>query len=188
MPANDPFFQGALTQFDEPWGVYGNPNAIGVGDVIPTGIQWLLEFDNECDPEPWTLSADNTRLRYDVVDSENCGGTCDVIQSGTAIANITVGSKDAFMNLSFEGSGEIQDSDFELIAFFLDGVELARAHALGGSNGCGSAPVVKEILVPGPYLLESGRNYEFRVSFTTNDNLYHVNAFYQIEIGFSNVS
>lgn len=187
MSTPDPFYQRSLTRFSEAWGVFGEGPKLPVNDAIPNGINWALTVNNPCNPAPWLITENSTRIRYNVVDSLNCGGTCNAIQSGTATALITVGSKDTDMVLSFEGMGEIEDANFELIRFVLNGVELAKAHALGGDQGCGSAPVVKQIIVPGPYRLTALTNYTFRIDFTTNDELFHTGAFYEIKLDFLNV-
>jgi hypothetical protein len=91
------------------------------------------------------------------------------------------------MTLAFSGIGELQDSNYELISIRLDNVLLADAHAAGGSLGCDCGPVVKTIHIPGPYLLLKNTSHEFLVNFTTNDPLYHVGCYYQINLTFTEV-
>ena len=120
-----------------------------------------------------------------MVDSQNCGGTCTTIQSGTAVANITVGDKDAFLNLDFEGIGELEKPNYELISFNLDGKLIAKAHAAGGNKGCAFGPVIKKYLTPGPYKLLKFSKHKLEVKFTTNDNLFHKNCYYQVNLSFN---
>lgn len=160
-----------------------------------TGLTWSL-IDNvtgvpTCQPAGWTVSNSNLTIRYDIADSENCGGTCTIVQTGTATANITVEGNNTLLNLDFEGLGEKEAADFELINFKLDGgtysnVLLADAHAPGGGLGCvQGGPVVKTIFVPGPYLLEANTNYTFTIDFTTADNQYHIDCFYEVNLSFT---
>jgi hypothetical protein len=155
---------------------------------VPFDLVWSTTVDNPCDPNPWVISGNNTSIRYNVVDSSDCGGTCNEIQSGTATANITVGSKDVDMYLTFSGIGELEDPDFELISFSLNGNELATGNAAGGDLGCEMGPIVQNIIVPGPYRLNKNENYTFFIDFTTNDQFYHVGCYYQINLSFVEIN
>jgi len=44
--------------------------------------------------------------------------------------------------------------------------------------------VKKKYHVPGPYKLTKGSKYVFEVDFTTNDGLFHVDCYYQVNISF----
>lgn len=96
------------------------------------GLEWDLTLKNPCSDSSWQISQNNTQLRFNIEDSRNCGGNCEEIQSGTAVANITVGNKDVLMDVYFFGVGELQMSDYERIEFILDGQTIAKAHAAGG--------------------------------------------------------
>ena len=147
------------------------------------GLEWELQEDNPCSNNTnWKVSKNNTVLRYDIIDSENCGGTCSVKQSAYAVANIQVGDEDTYMYLDFEGIGELQQPEFELIEFKLDGTLLANAHAAGGEMGCEFGKVEKNYLAPPPYLLGKNKKYKFEVNFTTNDGAYHVDCFYEVRL------
>lgn len=163
--------------------------------VIPvTGLTWTL-VDNitgvpTCQPAGWDVSNSNLTVRYNIANSANCGGTCAQKQTGTATATITVGPADTYLNLNFEGIGEAEASQFEKIEFRLNGpgysnVKLADAHAPGGGLGCTMGPVVKTYSVPSPYLLTAGSVYTFTINFDTADALFHVDAYYEIYLSFS---
>lgn len=172
-------------------------NAIGTGYgqtetfqtiALPvTGLTWATTVNNPCNATPWTISQNNTRIRYDIEDSVNCGGTCNAIQSGTATAIITVGAVDVDMGLDFEGVGEGQAAAFELISFELDGTEVARANAAGGGLGCTMLPVVKTFVTSPPYRLNANTQYTFFIDFTTADALFHVGAYYEVDLSFTPV-
>jgi hypothetical protein len=149
------------------------------------GLEWDLTLDNPCSDSSWQISQNNTQLRFNIENSKNCGGTCEEIQSGTAVANITVGNKDVLMNVDFFGVGELQNSDFEKIEFILDSQTIAKAHAAGGGRGCQFGPVVKSYLLPAPYKLLKGTQHKLVVNFTTADDRFHKDCFYQINLKFS---
>ena len=153
--------------------------------ILPvTGLDWETTVDNLCNATPWVISNQNLRIRYNITNSMNCGGTCNEIQSGTATATITVGALDVNMGLSFTGIGELQDFNYEKITFKLDTVLIADAHAAGGLLGCAMGPVVQSFITPPPYLLLAGSIHTLLIDFTTNDAAYHVGAFYEVNLSF----
>lgn len=156
--------------------------------TIPvTGLNWTTTVNNPCDATPWEITNSNLTVRYDITDSTNCGGTCNSTQSGTATATITVGGVDVNMGLDFDGLGELQAPQFELIKFKLDGTQVADAHAAGGNLGCQMGPVVKTYNVPSPYLLLANSVHTLLIEFTTADSLFHVGAFYEVNLSFTEV-
>jgi hypothetical protein len=165
---------------------YGQTETFQTIALPVTGLTWTTTVNNPCNPTPWTISNNNTRIRYDVEDSTNCGGSCSDIQSGTATATITVGAADVDMDLDFEGVGELQAANYEKISFELDGTEVANANAAGGNLGCQMGPVVKNYVVAPPYRLNANTSYTFFIDFTTNDELFHVGSYYEIDISFTN--
>lgn len=76
--------------------------------------------------DPWAISSAGRIVRYNVEDSGggppgswgNCGGTNDQIQTGTALATITV-TESTSMGFDFTGIAELQDTGFENISFYL---------------------------------------------------------------------
>jgi hypothetical protein len=156
--------------------------------AIPvTGLSWVTTVNNPCNPAPWKILNNNLTIRYDIENSDNCGGSCADTQAGTATATITVGASDVDMDLDFEGIGEFQAANFEKISFQLDGVEVARANAAGGGQGCVMGDVVKTFITPPPYRLNANTQYTLFIDFTTNDAMYHVDAWYAVDLSFTNV-
>lgn len=156
--------------------------------VIPvTGLNWATTVNNPCNANPWAITNANLTIRYNISDSTNCGGTCNVTQSGTATATITVGGTDVNMGLNFDGLGELQAPQFELIKFKLDGVQVADAHAAGGNLGCQMGPVVKTFTQAPPYLLAANSVHTLLIEFTTADSLFHVGAFYEVDLSFTEI-
>jgi hypothetical protein len=89
------------------------------------------------------------------------------------------------MGLDFSGIGELQASNFELITFKLDGVEVADAHAAGGGLQCQMGPVVKTFTQAPPYFLAANSVHTLLIEFTTNDNLFHVGSYYEVDLSFA---
>jgi hypothetical protein len=159
-----------------------------------TGLTWTTSSNAtgvpSCQPSGWTISNQNLRIRYSISNSVDCGGTCNLTQTGIATATITVGGLNTYLGLDFTGVGEREQSDFEKIKFTLNGgsysnVELANAHAPGGNKECKMGPVVKQYLVPPPYLLIANTIYTLTINFTTNDPLYHKDAYYEVNLQFT---
>ena len=154
-----------------------------------TGLTWTTSNSVSgvpgCSNASWNISPNNRSLRYDIADSFNCGGSCDAIQVGVATANITVGASPTNLSISFSGIGEREQNTFENIEFRLNGVVVARAFSPGGGLGCQMGPVVPVIDVPGPYFLPALSSHVLQVTVNTNDALFHVGSYYQIDLAFS---
>lgn len=168
------------------------PFSFWKGDFVPFEINWTTTSNNSsdagCVDGGWVITEENTRIRFNISDSLNCGGSCPITQTGTATATIDVGNSNVEMFLQFDGMGEAQDSGFENIEFYLDNVLLAKGTSTGGGLGCNngvSVPITKTIVVAEPYLLNANTQYEFKIDFTTGDNLFHVNAYYEIKLSFA---
>ena len=122
-------------------------------------------------------------LQFKVEDSANCGGNNSNTQYGTATANIQVaGSNPITLELEFSGIGEAQSTGYDKIEFILDDEIIGSGEAPGGGLGCTSDSVIvnpasPQSLDPGPHTLI--------INFTTNDALYHVDAFYEIALKLS---
>ena len=82
------------------------------------------------------------------------------------------------MELDFSGIGEAQSAGYDRIIFKLNGNVIGDGQAPGGGLGCTSDSVIvnpasPQSLNPGPHT--------FIINFTTNDALYHVDAYYEIK-------
>ena len=154
-----------------------------------TGLVWATTNNvsgaTQCADAGWVISNGNLSIRYNISDSANCGGTCNLTQTGTATATITVGGLDTNLSLTFTGVGELQSPSYDVIEFRLDGIKLADGHAAGGNLGCAVGPIVQTTYVPGPHLLLANTVHTLLINFSTNDSLYHVNSFYNIDLSFT---
>lgn len=156
----------------------------------PFSITWVTGYAGTLAGDPWVISNNNRTIRFNIEDSGNCGGANPNTQSGLATAIINTGGYDVTMNIDFQGVGEAESGAFELIAFKFGQSEnslttIASAHAPGGGMGCAMGPVIKDPETIPPILLLAGNVYYFQIDFTTNDPLYHVGAYYQIDLSFS---
>ena len=120
-------------------------------------------------------------LQFKVENSENCvdGGNPNE-QQGTATANIQItGDSPVNLEIDFSGVGEAQSAGYDLIKFILNGEVIGDGQAPGGGLGCTSDSVLvnpadQQTLEPGSHTLV--------IDFTTNDGLYHIDAYYEIAL------
>lgn len=119
-------------------------------------------------------------LQFKVEDSANCGGSNPDEQRGRATADIQInGETPVVLDIDFSGIGEAQSAGYDLIEFKLNGSIIGSGQAPGGGLGCTSdsvtvIPANQETLNPGPHSLI--------IDFTTNDGLFHVDAYYEIKL------
>ena len=159
-----------------------NENNTGITDYWDGSVEnadygWNVTIQNK------TENSISQSLQFKVEDSANCGGNNSNTQNGTATANIQVaGSNPITLELEFSGIGEAQSSGYDKIEFILDDEIIGSGEAPGGGLGCTSDsvlvnPASPQSLDPGPHTLI--------INFTTNDALYHVDAFYEIALKLS---
>ena len=159
-----------------------NENNIGVtnywdGTVDNAEYGWNITVQEKPNREVYQS------LQFKVEDSANCGGSNSNAQEGTATANIQVnGSTPIALDLYFSGIGEAQSAGYDRIIFKLNGNNIGDGQAPGGGLGCTADTVLvnnagPQILDPGPHTLI--------IEFTTGDGLYHVDAYYEIELRLS---
>ena len=159
-----------------------NENNTGITDYWDGSVEnadygWNVTIQDK------TENSISQSLQFKVEDSANCGGNNSNTQYGTATANIQVaGSNPITLELEFSGIGEAQSTGYDKIEFILDDEIIGSGEAPGGGLGCTSDSVIvnpasPQSLDPGPHTLI--------INFTTNDALYHVDAFYEIELKLS---
>jgi hypothetical protein len=85
-------------------------------------IDWTTTFSGTFG-DPWTISNGGKTIRFTLDDSEDCGGSNNQVQEGTAEAIIFNSTSSITMGFSFTGIAELEDSGFENISFFLEDVE-----------------------------------------------------------------
>jgi hypothetical protein len=80
-------------------------------------IDWAL-YKSGTVGNPWLVTDSGRTLRFSVEDSADCGGTNDKVQTGTALATITVASTTS-MGFDFDGIAELELTGYENISFYL---------------------------------------------------------------------
>jgi hypothetical protein len=167
--------------------VVATSSIVTISDFIPLSLSWSTSQSNIISgiPGGWVIENDGRSIRFVIQNSANCGGPNNSVQSGTAVATIVTGSQGYRFNPSLSGLGEAQDTNFENMMLNLNGTNILRATSAGGQQGCAAnVPVIQTTLVAPPYTLQPNTTNTFTLSFTTQDNLYHVNAFYLLNLTF----
>lgn len=150
---------------------------------VPLTIEWTTETDNDGE---WLIINDGKTIRFDIEDSFNCGGTNSLEQTGLATASVTT-TEEFALTIDIIGIAELEDAGFELMRVSIDGVLVISATSNQDDLGCAMGPVDVTTLVAQPYLLAPG-DHNFQITFTTNDGLYHVGAFYELNLAFTPVN
>lgn len=146
-------------------------------------IGWTTTQSGVSSPYGWDVSDDGKTIRFDIENSANCGGPNNNTQSGQALANFSTNANyNVYANLS--GIGELQDSGYENMTLNLEGYgDIVSSTSQDLNQGCTSGDV--DISGnPGPYLLAANTSTTFTLTFTTRDNLFHVNCYYQCDLVF----
>jgi hypothetical protein len=130
----------------------------------------------------WIITNDGKTIRFAIEDSLNCGGSNPNIQSGTAAAEI-ITSETYALTLEIVGIAELQDGTFEKMTVSLNGQTVVSATSTDLNQGCAMGPAIFTELVPPPYILPPAV-HTFEIVFTTADGLYHVDAFYELNLVF----
>ena len=165
-------------------GLLNGPNSSNDNN---TGVTDYWDGSVENADYGWNITVQETpdrevtqSLQFKVEDSEDCGGDNPNTQQGTATANIEItGSSPVALELDFSGIGEAQSAGYDLIKFILNGEVIGDGQAPGGGLGCPSDSVLvnpadQQTLEPGSHTLV--------IDFTTNDGMYHVDAYYEIAL------
>lgn len=119
-------------------------------------------------------------IQFKVEDSANCEGNNPNEQKGQALAIIEInGDVPVNLEIKFSGIGESQSAGYDLIEFSLNGVTIGSGEAPGGGLGCNSDSVT---VIPADLQILNPGSHSLLIDFTTNDGLYHVNAYYEVNL------
>jgi len=155
----------------------------GSGTGIPVEMSWVTDQQNVTAPAGgWEISNDGRKIRFNIEDSQNCGGNNSKTQSGSATATIVTPDDYKFIPV-VRGHAEMQDSSFEQMLIAINGDYIIKSTSPGGGLGCvmGNLAIIE--LLPPPYILPPGIN-TFTITFTTGDGLYQKDAFYELNLFF----
>lgn len=147
-------------------------------------INWSFTYNGTLNGNPWVVSNSGLSIRYNVEDSLICGGSNSNTQFGTAIATIITGSGNPVtLDINFDGVAELEQSGSESLNISLNNNIIASATSAGGNLGCSMGPIIKTI-IPLQQNLTPNQTHELRIEFTTVDELFHVGAYYDINLIF----
>ena len=124
-------------------------------------------------------------VRFSVEDSSNCGGSNRNTQQGTAVATLKLGYEYDF-TLALRGKGEGQDPGYERMTVTVNGNLAISAESAGGGFGCPATDITPTEHMSQPIRLPAG-THTIELLFTTSDGSYHQNAFYEAELGVTQV-
>ena len=142
-------------------------------------------YDDPADvpASPWTILNHGLGLRLDWEEDNNCRYHNPYTQYATATCQITV-PKAMIMTVNWSGMGETQDPNYELMSLYVNGNLVGSAHAPGGRLGCSPmGPVISNPPPPQQVTLNPGPHTLY-ISATTNDPLYHFDAWYRFDLTF----
>ena len=69
-----------------------------------------------------------------------------------------------------------------------NGVLIAEGASTVEDMGCVMGPINTSYIIQPPYRLEANRTHSFVIDFTTGDELYHVDAYYEVDLSFELVN
>lgn len=158
--------------FNTPWSFTDT----GAGSINATRTYDQTSFPSTPTPAFWSVSAGGYGLRVNWEDSADCGGFNNKTQSATATVSINVTTPQNIQAI-WEGIAEREQTTFEQMTIFIDGVEIGSATSPGGNLGCEMGAVVSTNLYPDGYPLTVG-DHTISITASTNDPLFHVGSYY----------
>jgi hypothetical protein len=148
-------------------------------------LSWSTSQSGLVSTGGWAISNQGRTIRFNVENDAFCGGINPNTQSGTATATIVTGAQGYRFVPTMVGMGEQEDPGYDAMYLYFNGSQLVYARAPGGNLGCvTSAPVVQ---VPSsiPFqTLAPNSSYSFVADFSTLDELYHINCYYELNLAF----
>ena len=130
----------------------------------------------------WKIEDDGRRIRFDVEDSFNCGGSNSNVQSGVAKATITIGEEYTFIP-KIEGIAELHMTGYEEMTVKLNGKVTVQATSREQWKECKMGPVDMSVISSPPYILTPGK-HTFELEFTTGDEMFHKGSYYEAVLKF----
>jgi hypothetical protein len=152
---------------------------------VSLAVSWATSQSGLVSTGGWVVSNGGRTIRFNVENSANCGGPNSNTQSGTATATIVTGAQGYRFVPTMVGFGEQEDPGYDAMYLYFNGSQLVYAHAPGGNLGCAtSAAVVQEPSTIPFQTLAPNSTYSFVASFSTVDELYHINSYYELNLAF----
>lgn len=110
------------------------------------------------------------------LDSLECGGTCDVIQSGKA-ESCFVAPETSYLTVSATGLTETENSDYDWVRIKVNGLQKLYLASIQGIGGCEMEVRTGTVSIP----TVAGNIYRLEVESSTRDNMYHVGAYWRVQ-------
>ena len=128
-------------------------------------------------------------IRFEVEPDEACGGANGNTQTGEAKATITGLPAGTQLAYTLQGQGERVSSGYDELRFLIDGGGVASSTSPGdlgcpGGDCCaaGDGPVVVTTTQASPVAVSG--DIELLLEFTTIDQLFHGDSFYELTFNF----
>ncbi len=171
---------------------YGSPKTSGSEPSGSCEIVWDTSiYEGQNNGNPWTVAMGGDRLRFDIEDSGipnseppvlgDCGGENEYAQSGQANGTITAGPVALQLDLAITGLVEHENSGFDLLFVFLNGVLIATGNSLNLGQGCVMGAPEITFIIPPPYFLPAFSVNTLEVIADTVDANFHYDAYYQLD-------
>ena len=153
--------------------------------VVPLNIpiEWTSTATGLINDGGWKISNNGNTIRFEAKDSlDEFGAENPNTQTGTATATFSV-KQTVQLTATVSGVGEPFETGIEKMTVSIDGVEIA----MGQSPELDESPTTCEPVpieaTSKPVLLTPGK-YTIAVDFTTTDELYHINVYFQANLAF----
>ena len=82
-------------------------------------LDWQVSYSGTQNGNPWLITNNGKTIKFIIEDSYNCGGTNNLVQSGTAECIVSLNNA-VTMTFDFDGIVEHQANGYEEIKFYLD--------------------------------------------------------------------
>ena len=156
---------------------------VGFIDGGQNGAYRAYDDPNDVPASPWNYINGLFGLRLRFEDDWNCRSHNPYSQFASAGATLLI-PRPMILTVSWSGAGEQQNTNFELMEFWVGGNSVGKAHAPGGGLGCAPmAPVVSDPPPPQTYKLSKG-SHSLYTQAETADALYHFGAYYEFQLSF----
>jgi hypothetical protein len=163
---------GALREYASPGSVSNSPWSFASSGGL-TGLRCDFEDSDDVPPAYAGTKPPTT--------GDNCANYNAYTQTATATGTLTLASN-GYIAITWDGVGETQDSEFEMMQVKLDGVQIGFAHAPGGDLGCTAGAAVVAVPPSGTSYPVAAGTHTIEVRVSTNDQFYHVGSYYQFVI------
>lgn len=188
----EPHYDGTRVSYYYPVGGGATPKGSPItippnNSYTPFNLTWSVA-GNACIQNPWVISNSGYSIRVNIADSENCGGNCSIQQAASAQTLFNTGND--ILDLYISGSGIVEQHTLGYDGLNVSVVagtfnkRVLRLDSPGGGLQCIMGPARETYLVNSPYRIPANTNCNIILEMNTGDNLFHVGAYFNININF----